>query len=136
VSQAGLKHLDFVKCPFVCYALLMLLIKTSVRLSSIHGLGLFAAEPIRKGQAVWAYDSKIDSKVTQSEYEKFTESRRATISHFAYLNSQKQWIICGDGALFINHSDAPNCEVEFNEGATRALKDIPVGEEITLNYLS
>ncbi len=121
----------------------MLLVKTSVRLSSIHGLGLFAAEPVRKGQAIWVYDSRIDSKVSKNDYEKFTESRKATVSHFAYRNEQMQWIMCGDGALFFNHSEAPNCEVNYTdkdfpdtrEGVTRTLKDIAVGEELTLSYL-
>jgi len=122
----------------------MLLIKTAVRLSSIHGLGVFAAEPIRKEQPVWVYHPTVDSKINRNEFEKFTESRKATVSHFAHQNEQGQWILCGDGALFFNHSDTPNCEVRYSdrdypdarEGVIRALKDISVGEELTLNYLS
>ena len=122
----------------------MLRVKTSVRLSPIHGLGLFAAEPISKGQVIWVFDPKIDSKVTANEFEKFTESRKATVNHFGYQSEHGHWIICGDGGLFINHSDEPNCDSRFNdseypqskETVTRASRNILEGEELTTNYMS
>ena len=121
----------------------MLKVKTSIRLSPIHGLGLFAAEPIRQGQLIWIYDPKFDSKVSSQEADQFTESRKATLHHFAYRNDQGQWILCGDGALFMNHSDDPNCERIFHdsefpqskEPITRAIRDIETGEELAARYL-
>ena len=122
----------------------MLLIKTSVKLSPIHGLGLFTVERIRRGQAIWVFDAHVDSKISANDFEKSTESRRATVSHFAHQNPNKQWLLCGDGALFINHSDAPNGEFIFGDadypqardGVVRAREDIAAGGEITLHYLS
>ena len=121
----------------------MLKVKTSIRLSPIHGLGLFAAETIRKGQLIWTYDPDQDSKVSADESAQFTESRKATLHHFAYRSDQGYWILCGDGALFINHSDEPNCERLFHdpefpnsrEPVTRAMRDIKPGEELTTRYL-
>jgi hypothetical protein len=121
----------------------MLLVKTSVRLSAIHGLGLFAAEPIAKGQAVWVFDSAVDGTVFDRDYSKFAESRKATVSHFGLKNSRGDWVIRGDGALFINHSDDANLkeyadDEEFpnsKEPVMRATRNISIGDELTLSYL-
>jgi SET domain-containing protein len=121
----------------------MLIVKTSVRLSAIHGLGLFAAESIKKGQAIWVFDPLVDGTVFEREFSKFTESRKATVSHFGFKNSRGDWVIRGDGSLFINHSDEPNMaeishDEEFpnsREPVMRATRNISVGDELTLSYL-
>ena len=121
----------------------MLLVKTSVRLSAIHGLGLFAAEPIAQGQAIWVFDPLVDGTVFDREFSKFTESRKATVSHFGFKNSRGDWVIRGDGSLFINHSEDPNMR-EFSdddeypnsrEPVMRATRNIAIGDELTLSYL-
>lgn len=38
----------------------MIVIKASVRPSSVEGLGLFADEKIREGQTIWRFDPIID----------------------------------------------------------------------------
>ncbi len=38
----------------------MLLIKTKLDLSKIHGIGLFAGEDIPKGTIIWRFNSLID----------------------------------------------------------------------------
>ena len=39
----------------------MLLVKTTLRPSEVHGLGLFADEFIPKGIAIWRFDGRADS---------------------------------------------------------------------------
>ena len=105
----------------------MILVKTSVRLSPIHGLGLFAIEFIPKNRPVWAFDSAVDS----------------VVSHFGFKSARGDWIIRGDGAVFMNHSHDANLTGSFpdeefrlsREPVLRAARDISPGEEITLSYL-
>ena len=121
----------------------MILVKTSVRLSPIHGLGLFAIEFIPKNRPVWAFDSAVDSVVSEKEFSSFSESRKAVVSHFGFKSARGDWIIRGDGAVFMNHSHDANLTGSFpdeefrlsREPVLRAARDISPGEEITLSYL-
>ena len=47
----------------------MLLVKTYVAPSAVHGLGLFAAEPIARGACIWRFDPRIDRLYGASERE-------------------------------------------------------------------
>jgi SET domain-containing protein len=58
--------------------------------------------------------------------------------HFGYLDHRLGcYILSGDDARFINHSDKPNMGPDFDHdrhGAGIALRDIQIGEEITIDY--
>jgi hypothetical protein len=43
----------------------MLLVKTYLSASPIHGIGLFAAEPIAKGTVIWCFDERVDRRFTK-----------------------------------------------------------------------
>lgn len=43
----------------------MLLVKTVIKKSSIHGLGLFANQKIKSGQIVWKYNPILDKKISR-----------------------------------------------------------------------
>ena len=45
----------------------------------------------------------------------------------------EKYILCGDDARFFNHADDPNCD-DSKRDTTLALRDIPEGEELTVNY--
>jgi SET domain-containing protein len=92
------------------------------------GLGLFAAEPIRKGTFIIEYTGKrILWENVDNPYNKY----------FFELN--KLWAIDGanrrNTARYINHSCRPNAEVRV-KGAIRiyAAKNIKPGVEITYDY--
>ena len=38
----------------------MLLFDTELRESKIHGIGVFLLEPVREGDVIWRFDSRID----------------------------------------------------------------------------
>jgi hypothetical protein len=109
----------------------MLLVKTLVRSSPIAGLGLFADEQIRAGQVWWRFDDRIDRTFTQLEFEQLPLQTREWLATYAYLQGGT-WILCGDHAMFVNHSEMPNSVTIGNESI--ALRDIAAGEEIVENY--
>ena len=70
----------------------MLRIKTYVAQSSIAGLGLFAAESVRKGSAVWVYDKLFDISFQRSWFEldmSISETVREYINNYAYLDIKR-----------------------------------------------
>jgi len=107
--------------------------KTVVKRSSHgRGLGLFATEPIGKGQFVIEYKGKkIPNKIADTLGTKylFEIDDKWTID-----GSDKRW---GNGAKYINHSCDPNCETEIDEDdriIITAMRDVTPGEELTYDY--
>lgn len=109
----------------------MLMVKTHVQPSPIAGLGLFAAEPISAGQVWWRFDPRIDRTFTEDEYNQLPPQTQEWLKTYAYLQGSL-WILCGDHAMFVNHSESPNSTTVGNESI--ALRDIAAGEEIVENY--
>jgi SET domain-containing protein len=109
----------------------MLIVKTHVQPSPIAGLGLFASEPISAGQVWWRYDARIDRTFSLEDYDQLPPQTQDWLKTYAYLQAGT-WILCGDHAMFVNHSETPNSVTIGNESI--ALRDISVGEEIVENY--
>jgi SET domain-containing protein len=38
----------------------MLMVATELKESPIHGIGVFLLQPVRQGELVWRFDSRID----------------------------------------------------------------------------
>lgn len=113
----------------------MLLIRTSLRPSSIHGIGCFAEEKIRKGQVVWELDKRLDLIIPVSELETFPEPIRDFLKMYGYVeevDGQLALVLCGDNARHFNHSDTPN--LLDTETQSIAARDIEIGEELTCDY--
>ena len=115
----------------------MLLVRTSIRPSSIHGVGCFAEEKIKKGQVIWILDERIDQIIQLSDVSKFPDSVQDFLQIYGYtamFEGEKVLILCGDNARHYNHSDHPNSlDTKFT---TSAGQDIEVGEELTCDYRS
>ncbi len=118
----------------------MLLIKTKLKESSIHGIGLFADEFIPKGTKIWKFMPGFDLAFTPRELQKFPETARKFIHWYGYRSLHSgRYILCADDARFYNHHEIPNTigidlEGTEEEGADIAVRDIQKGEEITYNY--
>jgi SET domain-containing protein len=112
----------------------MLRVKTYISQSSIHGTGLFAAEPIPKGTLVWGFDPPIDQQFTPADVEKMSPRMKAFLARYAYCELGTL-VLCGDHARFMNHSPTANCGNDpTRHFTTLALRDIAPGEELTDNY--
>lgn len=112
----------------------MMLVKTRIGESPIHGTGLFAAEPIPAGTAVWRFDPAVDFVVPDQEFERLPEVAKEFFHNYGYrpLEDEGVWYLNGDFAKFMNHADEPNLtEVD---GVNLAKRDIAEGEELTCDY--
>jgi len=82
----------------------------TVRRSKVHGSGVFAARPIRKGTRIIEYTGeRVTHAQADSRYEDKDESDNHT---FLFIVDRKIVIdagIDGNDARFINHSCDPNC---------------------------
>lgn len=110
------------------------MMRVPVRLapSTIHGLGLFAVEPIPEGTVVWDYDPPIDQTIPVAKLPEFTPWVRKYIGIYGYREDD-HIVLCGDDARYFNHSKRPNCR--SGKGTqTLALRDIRPGEELTDDY--
>lgn len=103
-----------------------------VRQSAIHGTGGYARRDIPAGTRVIEY---VGEYISKEESERLCEADNEyifTIDDTKDLNGKVPW----NPARFINHSCAPNCEAEWDEGRiyVNTLRDIQQGEELTFNY--
>jgi SET domain-containing protein len=116
----------------------MILIKTRVAPSGLHGHGLFAVEPVARGTPIWRFLPGFDRDFSPEEFASLPPPAREHTRWFSYVNTANgHFILSGDHACFINHSPTPNTGAPADAtGAvtTQALRDIPAGEEITCNY--
>lgn len=111
----------------------MLRVSTYVAPSRIAGMGLFAAQRIRKGTRIWEFTDGVDWVLTRSELDAFPEPFRSRLGHYAYLDESGGYVLCGDNAKFMNHDEAPNCS-DSDPRFTIAMRSIETGEELTCDY--
>lgn len=111
----------------------MLLVKTYLGASSVHGIGLFAGENIVKGTVIWRFDERVDRRFTQAERDALPEPARSFLRTYSYPEEVGSpiYLLDGDHARFFNHSDHPNTDCVVDTIATR---DIVVGEELLCDY--
>ena len=111
--------------------------RIAVHNSPIHGRGVFALRRIPKGVRIIEYKGKlISDKAADRRY-----SRMHANSPHTMLFSLDGGLVIdatrrGNSARWINHSCAPNCEIE-EEGHRifiDARRDIRAGEELTYDY--
>ncbi len=116
----------------------MLTIPTRIAPSGIHGLGLFAVEPIPKGTVVWEMNPLVDIRLTQEQADSLPPlCREKATRHWGYLHKSGVYIFPADGAQFMNHADDPNVAELDNDvdgNIMIAVRDIALGEEFTCDY--
>ena len=96
--------------------------------------GVFAAVPIKKGEVIWEWTDLVRSihhkdldkaleSMTTSEAALFLRQGFVMPNDLEHFNTNPK-----DAGRFTNHSKTPNLGMEG------ALRDIEVGEEITMDY--
>lgn len=117
-----------------------MLVPTRVAPSSIHGLGLFTAEPLAKGTPLWRFEEEFDRAFTPVQFDALPCSAQEHLRWFAYFDDvRRAWILSGDHSCFMNHSAEPNTGAPPNAAlpiTTVALRDIADGEELTCDYFA
>jgi SET domain-containing protein len=120
----------------------MLLVKTKVAPSPVHGLGLFADQLIPMGTRIWQFDEAVDCRFDDSRLAGLSQDEQNELLKHTYVNPRTLlYVVCGDDARYMNHSDDPNTvDIGYDEGLvngegiTVAARDIQPGEEIFTNY--
>lgn len=111
----------------------MLLIRTELKPSPIHGRGVFAAEFIPKGTRVWEYREGFDHRVSKAFVDSLPDPARSTLLHYSAFWGGG-YVISADDARFLNHPETPNLQTFADPDVDVALRDIQVGEELLEDY--
>jgi SET domain-containing protein len=109
----------------------MLLVKTYLDKSKVHGLGVFAGQSIRKGAKIWLFVYGFDRFYTRKRLAKLPKQARDYINLHGYQWG-KEILLSMDYDTFMNHSENPN--TVFQNGFVIARNNIRKGEEITNDY--
>ena len=115
----------------------MLLVRTFLAPSRIHGIGLFAAQRIPAGTVIWRMSPIIDIELSDVDLDRLAGPARDQIDKYTYMDlARGTRVLCGDDARFFNHDDHPNCHdfPDADGGTTVAARDIDEGEELTCDY--
>ncbi|MFX0007589.1 MAG: SET domain-containing protein [Promethearchaeota archaeon] len=118
---------------------------TEVKISDIHGLGLFAKKFIAKGTIWWharpqdvLIITKIQFLTLDSSYKtSITNSFMENLLTYSYYDRDLDALIyCLDNSRYVNHSLNANSGASEDENGfcAVAIKDIYPGEEITEDY--
>ena len=116
----------------------MLFVRTKIKRSYVHGIGLFANQNIMKGELIWKFIPPFDLQIEVTEVDKLAEPAREQFMNYAYLSTKTgRYILCFDDDRFINHSNSPNV-LSSNEGGEEgsviAARDIREGKELVCDY--
>lgn len=117
----------------------MLLIKTIIKPSSIHGIGLFADQDISKGTEIWKFSPGLDLEISPYDFKKLSQYEKDFFL-FSGFHSKKtgNYHLSFDNVRYINHSNSGNISSDISiddiEYPLIANQDIKKGEEITQNY--
>lgn len=111
----------------------MLRVPTYVDSSPIAGVGLYAGTDLAEGTIIWEYDETVDWQMTPGELASFPEPYRSRMKHYVYLDQSGLYVLCGDNARFMNHSQDPNCD-DPDGAHTITRRAVRAGEELTCDY--
>jgi hypothetical protein len=111
----------------------MLLIPYYIARSDIHGMGVFSAVDLRRGDLVWHYNSQRDLVITLDDFRNLTSQRRNdVINHAQWYPNQKHFVLGCDGDYFMNHAD----DATLSDYGDRmvAARNLKKGTELTCDY--
>ena len=109
----------------------MLLVKTYLDKSAIHGLGVFAGEFIRKGTKIWRFVEGFDRFYSRTEFARLPKPARDFIKFHGY-RVDGEILLTVDHDRHMNHADEPNTYLK--SGYAIARRNIRKDEEITNDY--
>jgi uncharacterized protein len=116
----------------------VLLVRVRLDRSPIHGLGVFAADAITGGTAVWRFTAGFDLDLDPGLLEVQPTHFREWLMNCGYIDRRLgRFILCCDDARFLNHSNTPNLRPDYARdryGEDVAARDIAAGEELTVDY--
>ena len=109
----------------------MFLIDTYLDKSTIKGVGVFSNENIKKGKKIKEVRPEFEIEFDKDNLPRMPLALARFIDSHAYEKEKgSKIVVLGiDNEKYLNHSDDPSVD---DNGI--ALKDINIGDEITVNY--
>ena len=111
--------------------------RIQVRKSGVHGKGVFAVAPLRKGEVLIEYKGEV---ITWKEALRRHPHDPKDPDHTFYFHIDDKHVIDakfgGNAARWINHACTPNCEADEVDGRIfiKALRAIKPGTELFYDY--
>jgi len=111
--------------------------RIQTRRSGVHGKGVYALVDLAEGETLIEYVGEI---ITWDEALRRHPHDPQDPNHTFYFHIDEDHVIDakfgGNSSRWINHSCAPNCEAEVEDGRVfiRALRNIAAGEELFYDY--
>jgi hypothetical protein len=108
-----------------------------VRNSPVHGRGVFAVQPIKKGTRILEYlGDRVSHEAADKRYEDHDESDNHTFLFIVDKHTVIDAGVNGTDARFINHQCEGNCEsvIENRRVFIDATRDIAPGQELGYDY--
>lgn len=111
--------------------------RIQTRRSGVHGKGVYAVVDLAEGETLIEYVGEI---ITWDEALRRHPHDPSDPNHTFYFHIDEDHVIDakvgGNSARWINHSCAPNCEADVEDGRVfiRALRRIKAGEELFYDY--
>lgn len=109
----------------------MLLVKTYLAKSTIHGVGVFAGQLIRKGTKIWRFVDGFDRAYSAKQFARLPKPARDYVKQHAY-RIDGEILLTMDNDHHMNHSTDAN--TFLRNGYAIARRTIRKGEEITNDY--
>lgn len=112
----------------------MFVIKTELKPSTVHGIGVFTLEPIKKGQRV--VDLMHEHCFTEDDLLWMPSYMKAYIKTYSYREGN-QYRLPFDNSRFLNDNrGTTDANIGVHKGMGEiALRDIEVGEELISDYV-
>jgi uncharacterized protein len=111
--------------------------RIQVRRSGVHGKGVFALQPIARGETIIEYKGEI---ITWPQAQRRHPHDPSDPNHTFYFHIDDKRVIDaavgGNAARWINHACRPNCEADETDGRIfiKALRRLEPGEELFYDY--
>jgi SET domain-containing protein len=107
--------------------------------SPLHGVGVFAVRPIKKGTKLFGDDNAALVPMKRSRITRLSPGIRRLYTDFCIIQAKGELYLCPNNfnqmtvSWYLNHSTKPNvrCDRDFN---FYSLRQIKTGEELTVDY--
>lgn len=116
----------------------MIHIKYKLDKSNNHGIGLFAAEDLQKGQLVYTASPLLDVNITQEQFDTLSDREQEEFRWWGFFDTATdRWHVDFDVSKFINHSTEGTVTQDKNNDEVYLVttRDVKSGEELTQDYL-
>ena len=109
----------------------MMLIDTYLDKSKIHGVGVFSNQNVKKGERIKEVRPEFEIEFNSENLPRMPLALAKFIDTHSYEREfgSKMFVMGIDNEKYLNHSAAPSVN---DDGI--ALKDIKIGDEITIDY--